>query len=84
MYARCKEEECEEYATQGTEVIFCTRLRNICRKDMYLLIRQYIIDIKAFYLSEYGASLVYKEGEPSWYSPPSTQFTRLVTSTAQR
>lgn len=39
---------------------------------------QYIIVILTLYLSEYGANLVNKEGEPSRYSPPSTQFTRLI------
>lgn len=84
MYARCKDKECEEYATQGVGNIFFTRLRKSCRIYVYLLVHQYITNSQSFRLSEYRANLVKKEGEPSWYSPPSTKFTRLVTSTAQR
>lgn len=29
MYARCKEEECEEYATQGAEAIFANKIKKI-------------------------------------------------------
>ena len=84
MYARCKEEECEEYATQGAEAILRTRLRKSCRIYLYLLVHQYLTNSQSNRLSEYRANLVKKEGEPSWYSPPSTKFTRLVTSTVQR
>lgn len=78
MYARCKEEECEEYATQCVGSIFRTRLRNICRIPIYLPARQYLMNSQSLHLSEYRANLVNKEGEPSLYSPPSNQFTRLV------
>lgn len=72
MYARCKDKECEEYATQSAGCNFRTRLRISCRIYVHLTIYQYLTNSQSFRLSEYGANLVKKEGEPSWYSPPST------------
>ena len=65
MYAICRKEECQEYATQSAGVIFRTRLRNSCRIPMYLPIRQSITKSHRLRLSEYGANFVKKEGEPS-------------------
>lgn len=78
MYAIRREEECQEYAIQSAGAIFRTRLRKSCRIPMYLPIRQSFTKSQRLRLSEYRANLVKKEGEPSWYSPPSTQFTRLL------
>lgn len=62
MYARCKEEECEEYATQSAEPIFRTILRISCRIYVYLLIHQYLTNSQSFRLSEYRANFVRKRG----------------------
>lgn len=64
MYARCKEEECEEYATQGAEAILRTRLRKSCRIYLYLLVHQYLTNSQSNRLSEYRANLVKKKESP--------------------
>ena len=68
MYARCKEEECEEYATQGVGLIFITKLRIYCRQYAYITHSQHLNSITLLKLSEYGAESAKKEEKPSWYS----------------
>lgn len=64
MYARCKEVECEEYATQDAEAILRTRLRKSCRIYVYLITHQYLTNSQSFRLSEYRANLVKKRESP--------------------